>query len=133
MSDSLLERASRRLSIRKLSSTRGRRGSEILPVSLALSRGGEREKIMIFGDAVFEDGEPCNRSPLWTAYVLIQGGFFWLSDGEVPIDVRRPYPIDRKLFVGETGAEVLNYALLGGFPGLLLFLSLFIWLKRRGR
>ena len=30
--------------------------------------------------------------------VIIQASFFWLSDGEVPIDVRRPYPIDRKLF-----------------------------------
>ena len=91
---------------------------------------------MIFGDADWlSDGELTRtRSPLWTAnYVLIQGGFFWLSDGEVPIDVRRPYAIDRKLFVGETGAEMLNYALLGGFPGLLLFLSLFIWLRRRGR
>ena len=43
----------------------------------------------------------------------------------MPIDVRRPYAIDRKLFVGETGAEILNYALLGVFPGLLLFLALF--------
>ena len=47
--------------------------------------------------------------------MIIQASFFWLSDGEVPIDVRRPYAIDRKLFVGETGAEILDYALLGVF------------------
>lgn len=108
------------------------------PLALALSRKmGEREqKIFILGDAdCLSDGElTANRSPLWAAnYFIIQGSFFWLSDGEVPIDVRRPYYIDNKLFVGETGAEVLNYALIGGFPGLLLFLSLFIWLRRRGR
>lgn len=108
------------------------------PLALALSRKmGEREqKVIVLGDAdCLSDGELTRgRSPLWTANsVIIQASFFWLSDGEVPIDVRRPYPIDRKLFVGETGAEVLNYALLGGFPGLLLFLSLFIWLRRRGR
>ena len=71
------------------------------PLALALSRKvGEREqKIMILGDAdCLSDGELTRtRTPLWTAnYVLIQGGFFWLSDGEVPIDVRRPYAIDRK-------------------------------------
>lgn len=108
------------------------------PLALALSRKmGEREqKIIILGDAdCLSDGELTrNRNPLWAAnYVIIQGSFFWLSDGEVPIDVRRPYAIDRKLFVGETGAEILNYALLGVFPGLLLFLALFIWLRRRGR
>lgn len=108
------------------------------PLALALSRkvGDREQKIVILGDAdCLSDGELTrNRNPLWTANsIIIQGSFFWLSDGEVPIDVRRPYAIDRKLFVGETGAEVLNYALLGGFPGLLLFLSLFIWLRRRGR
>ena len=108
------------------------------PLALALSRKmGEREqKIIILGDAdCLSDGELTrNRNPLWAAnYVIIQGSFFWLSDGEVPIDVRRPYSLARKLFVGETGAEILNYALLGVFPGLLLFLALFIWLRRRGR
>ena len=108
------------------------------PLVLALSRKvGEREqKIVILGDAdCLSDGElTANRSPLWAAnYFIIQGSFFWLSDSEVPIDVRRPYYVDNKLFVGATGAEVLDYALLGVFPGLLLFLSLFIWLRRRGR
>lgn len=108
------------------------------PLALALSRKvGEREqKIIVLGDAdCLSDGElTANRSPLWAGnYYLIQGSFFWLSDGEAPIDMRRPYWVDNSLFVGETGAEVLNYALLGGFPGLLLFLALFIWLRRRGR
>ena len=108
------------------------------PLALALSRkmDAREQKIVVLGDAdCLSDGELTrNRNPLWAAnYVIIQGSFFWLSDGEVPIDVRRPYAIDRKLFVGETGAEILNYALLGVFPGLLLFLALFIWLRRRGR
>ena len=63
------------------------------PLALALSRKmGEREqKIIILGDAdCLSDGELTrNRNPLWAAnYVIIQGSFFWLSDGEVPIDVR---------------------------------------------
>ena len=108
------------------------------PLALALTRkmGAREQKVIILGDAdCLSDGElTSNRNPLWAAnYVIIQGGFFWLSDGEVPIDVRRPGAIDRRLLVSDTGVEVLNYALLGGFPGLLLCLALFIWLRRRGR
>lgn len=110
------------------------------PLVLALSRKiGEREqKIMILGDAdCLSDGELTRGRNLMGYrpgnYVLIQAGFYWLSDGEVPVDIRRPYAIDNKLTVGQTGAEFLDYALMGVFPGLLLILYLFIWIRRRGR
>ena len=30
-------------------------------------------------------------------YNFIMGAFFWMSDDEVPIDVRRPSPIDNNI------------------------------------
>lgn len=107
-------------------------------LGLALSRkmGNKEQRIIVLGDAdCISDGEfGRSRSPLWVAnFGIVQGSFYWLSDGEVPIDVRRPASIDNKISTTEGGAEVLNYMLMGIFPGLLLLLYLFIWIRRRGR
>ncbi|MCR9011015.1 Gldg family protein [Gabonibacter chumensis] len=107
-------------------------------LGLALSRkmGDKEQRIIVLGDAdCISDGEfGRSRSPLWVAnFGIVQGGFYWLSDGEVPIDVRRPASIDNRISTTEGGAEVLDYMLMGVFPGLLLLLYLFIWIRRRGR
>ena len=107
-------------------------------VGLALSRsvGSKEQRIIILGDAdCLSDGEFGRTRPgLWAAnYSIVQGGFFWMSDNEVPIDVRRPYAIDNSISTTEAGANVLRYLLVGVFPGLLLLLSLFIWIRRRSR
>lgn len=107
-------------------------------VGLALFRpvGSREQKIIVLGDAdCLSDGEFGRTRPgLWAAnYGIVQGGFFWMSDNEVPIDVRRPYSLDNKISTTEKGAKVLRYMLLGVFPGLLLFLALFIWIRRRSR
>ena len=108
------------------------------PLALALSRkmGAREQKIVVLGDAdCLSDGELTrNRKPLWVAnYTIIQASFFWLSDYKVPIDVRRPAAADRRINVSPAGAEILNYTLIGGLPGLLFILYMFIWLRRRGR
>ncbi len=108
------------------------------PLALALSRkmDAREQKIVVLGDAdCLSDGELTrNRKPLWVAnYTIIQASFFWLSDYKVPIDVRRPAAADRRINVSPAGAEILNYTLIGGLPGLLFILYMFIWLRRRGR
>lgn len=105
---------------------------------LALSRKmGEREqKIVILGDAdCISDGEFGRSRPgFWSGnYGIIQGSFYWLSDGEVPIDVRRPATKDNKIAVKEQGAIVGKYVFMAVFPGILLILALFIWIRRRSR
>lgn len=107
-------------------------------VGLALSRekGGREQKIIVMGDAdCLSDGEFNRTRPgLWGGnYAIVQGGFYWLSDEEAPIDIRRPFSIDNRVFVSASGANVLQYMLIGVFPGLLLLLYLFIWIRRRGR
>ncbi|RHR78387.1 ABC transporter [Odoribacter sp. AF15-53] len=108
------------------------------PTVLALSRqhGDREQKIIIFGDAdCISNGELSrNRSNMGGSnYTIIQGAFFWLSDGEVPIDMRRPVPTDNKLKVSRQGVTFINILFLGGLPGILLLWYLFIWLRRRGR
>ena len=107
-------------------------------VGLALARKVENreQKIVVLGDAdCISDGEfTHSRSGLWVAnYGVIQGVFNWLSDGEVPIDIRRPASKDVRVFISETGADIFKYSVMGVIPGLLLVLALFIWLRRRGR
>lgn len=105
---------------------------------LALSRkiGDREQKIVILGDAdCISDGEFSRSRPGLMAanYGIIEGSFFWMSDGEVPIDVRRPQTKDSHIMVGEEAAVVTKYALMAVFPGILLFLALFIWIRRRSR
>ena len=107
-------------------------------VGLALSRpvGDREQRIIVLGDAdCLSDGEFGRTRPgLWAAnYSIVQGGFFWMSDNEVPVDVRRPYPLDNSITTSQTGADVVRYLMVGGFPGILLLLALFIWIRRRSR
>ena len=97
-------------------------------LALALSRpvADREQRIIVLGDAdCLSDGEfNHKRAMLWASnYVLVQGGFDWLSNGEAPINITRPASI----------AVSYTHLLIGVFPGLLLFLYLFIWLRRRGR
>ena len=112
---------------------------QIYTTGLALSRmiGDKEQKIVILGDAdclsngeLFkvrnEDYEPGN-------YYIILGTFYWLSDGEAPIDIRRPGSRDNKLFISKDGAAILKVTFNWIIPILILIGGLFVWLRRRGR
>ncbi len=109
-----------------------------IPVALALSRQvGEREqKIIVVGDADCISNGELNRSRKGiraSNYNLIMGSFFWLSDDEVPIDVRRPPFTDRKVYVGLTGMRITKWSLIGFIPLAMLVSYILMWLRRRGR
>ncbi len=105
---------------------------------LSLSRqvnGGE-QKIMIFGDADCLSNEEIllKRNNVAVAnYSLIMGVFSWMSDGEAPIDVRRPVPPDNALSMRKSGIAVSRVLLVYVFPSILVLLSLLIWIRRRRR
>ncbi|MDR3245524.1 MAG: Gldg family protein [Prevotellaceae bacterium] len=108
------------------------------PTALALTRtiAGKEQKIVVTGDAdCFSNSEISMRRPKISAanFSLIMGTFFWMSDNEVPIDVRRPTPPDNKLFLSGSGMKVSKWLLIGLFPLLMLLTYLFVWLRRRGR
>lgn len=108
------------------------------PTALALTRkmGDKEQKILIVGDAdCVSNGELLKSRPGINAfnYYLISGGFYWLSDEEVPIDIRRPQAPDDEVFLSESSASILSALFVWVLPCFLLLFALFIWLRRRGR
>jgi ABC-2 type transport system permease protein len=108
------------------------------PTALALSRhvNGKEQKIIIVGDAdCLSNGEIAmqRRDVQARNYSFAMGVFFWMSDGEAPVDVRRPPTPDTKVLVTSAGMMTHKVALMGVFPFLLLLSCLAIWFRRRGR
>ncbi len=108
--------------------------------ALALSRkiNNKEQKILILGDAdCFSNGEAVgrNRRGIRAAnFDFFNGLFFWLTDSESPIDVRRPNAIDNELFyLKESNITFWNIFFEGFLSVLLTFGCVFIWLRRRSR
>ena len=106
--------------------------------ALALSRkiNDKTQKIIILGDAdCISNGElRQHRKDIDASnFSLITGTFHWLSDGKVPIDIRRPVPPDNQIFLSEKGMSITRSLLIGGVPICLLIVALLIWIRRRGR
>ena len=104
-------------------------------LALALSReiDGCQQKVIILGDA------DCISNVELKAYrkeipadnnTFILGIFHWLSNGEYPVDVRRPATPDDDLYIGVNGMKITRYAFYA-FSVLLLGLYLFLWYNRR--
>ena len=66
-------------------------------------------------------------------YSFINAMFFWLSDNEVPIDVRRQPAKDNSVALSMDAMAVAKVGFLGVLPILLLICSVFIWVRRRGK
>jgi ABC-2 type transport system permease protein len=106
--------------------------------ALALSRkvGEKEQKIIIFGDAdCISNGEiSISRKNISASnYSLINGAFYWLSDEEVPINVTRPLTTDRKIRLTGKSMRVWRVILVGIIPAILIFFSILLWIRRRGR
>ena len=105
---------------------------------LALSRpmGDREQKIVILGDAdcisnaeLFKSREEIESGNFY----IILDSFSWLSDGEAPVDVRRPKSIDNRLFLGKTGVKITDIAFKWFIPIALLIAAIFVAIRRRGR
>lgn len=106
--------------------------------ALALSRmiGEKEQRIVILPDA------DCLSNKETTAYrmgienanfSLINTMFSWMSYDEVPVDVRRPQPVDTALNLIKEELTVWEYILHWSFPVILLLAYVLIWLRRRNR
>lgn len=90
---------------------------------LTLTRevNGRTQKVMVFGDAdCISNGELSSghKGIRASNFTLIPGSFFWLSDDEVPIDVRRPTPPDDLVNLSEGEASAWTDHLAVGHPGI---------------
>lgn len=109
-----------------------------IPVVLALNRtvGDKEQKIIIMGDADCISNGEMGRSRKGiksSNFNFIMGVFHWMSDGEVPIDIRRPIPIDKNISIGLTGMRVTKWSLVGLFPFAMFLYYIVMWIRRRGR
>lgn len=107
------------------------------PTIVALSRkeGNREQKILLTGDADCISNSEFNRrvNVRTSNYTLITGSFFWLSDNEVPIDVRRPEFPDNGIYIGSVGEKVIKGIYMVIIPLLFMGLGIFIWIRRKGR
>jgi ABC-2 type transport system permease protein len=120
----------------ELNSDSGEQKLDAAPVALALSRdiNDKEQKIVITGDAdCISNGEiSISRTDLSAAnYNFIMGAFFWMSDNEVPIDVRRPAPTDNTVTIGLGGMRWAKWMLTGIFPLIMIIIYITIWIRRR--
>jgi ABC-2 type transport system permease protein len=109
-----------------------------ITTALALTRkvGEKEQRIMILGDAdCFSNSEFSRYREGINAqnFYMATGMFYWLSDNEVPIDVRRPDSPDNDLYVEKKEMPFLSTFYKIVIPSLLALAFLFIWLRRKGR
>ena len=111
-----------------------------LTLAIALKRkvNNKDQKIMILGDAdCFSNGEALGRSRKGIRsgnFDFFNGLFFWITDEESPIDVRRPKAKDRKLLHLDDGNITYWNIFFKGILALILVAAcLYIWLRRRSR
>lgn len=106
-------------------------------VALSRSVDGKEQKIILSGDADCISnggfGQRVIGYPAPTNYTLIMGSFFWFSNNEVPIDVRRPPLPDNKIYIGKEGASAISWMFKIILPALLALLGIFIWIRRKAR
>ncbi|MEN6618021.1 MAG: Gldg family protein [Rikenellaceae bacterium] len=122
----------------KVNAAAGEEMKASIPTAISLSRkvGDKEQKIVILGDAdCISNGEiSIGRKDVNAAnYYLIMSSFFWMSNDEVPIDVRRPATTDTKLHIGVSGMTITRWLLIGVLPILMAMFYIFIWIRRRGR
>lgn len=108
------------------------------PLVVALSKkvGEKEQKIILMGDAdcISNSEISIGRKDVEAAnYNLIMGAFYWMSDEEVPIDVRRPTPPDDKIAMGVSGMTVTRWMLVGLIPFLMALSYILLWIRRKSR
>ena len=108
------------------------------PTMVALSRqvNGKEQRVILSGDAdCISNGELMSQRRGINAanFSVITGSFFWLSDNEVPIDVRRPPLPDDDLYIGSTGIDVIWWMLVVVLPVALAGVAILLGIRRKGR
>lgn len=91
-------------------------------VAIALTRKipSKEQKILISGDADFMSNSELSRFNIRNANTdFVIQLFKWFSNGEYPIDITRPDPLDNKITISRDGINGLKMLLLGGLPMLL--------------
>ena len=106
-----------------------------IPTVLALHKklANKEQNIIVMGDAdCMSNAElSMNRDKMSANWSFIVKSFKWLSNNEYPIDVSRPATKDNEIKITPKSCYAINVTLKWVIPGMLLFLAVFVWIKRR--
>lgn len=105
-------------------------------LSRRLPRTNTIQKVLVMGDAdCFANGElKIGRLGYYRLnYTVLVEMFAWLSDYEYPIDVSRPAPQDRGIYMNNDGERMWRWIFVGGLPLLMLVGAVIIIVRRKSR
>lgn len=108
--------------------------SNIMAVGLSRNQVGKNQRIVVLGDAdCLSNSEISLRRNGIDAsnFTFFTGLFEWLSEGEVPIDTRRPKFEDNDVYVGKVSMKFWSVFFLWLIPIGIIVSCLRIWLIRR--
>lgn len=111
-------------------------GARIAGLALSRKVGEKDQKIVVLGDAdALSNGEiAMGRKGVQAAnFNMVMGAFHWMSDGQAPVDVRRPPLPDDGISLSSDAMRVWKVIFTWGLPLLLLGIYFVVWLRRRGR
>ncbi len=111
-------------------------GPQVTALALHRKTNGKEQRIMLLGDAdCFCNGELSTNRKGYRAqnFKMGTGMFYWLSNDEVPIDVRRPQLTDNKMFLEKSNMTFLNILYKVIIPALFALTFLIIRLRRNSR
>ena len=108
------------------------------PTMVALSRNvnGKEQRVILSGDADCISNRELmggHRGINASNFTIITGGLFWLSNNELPIDVRRPPMTDNYLYIGSITADVIWWMLVVILPVALAGVAIVSGIRRKGR
>ena len=109
-------------------------GSKTTMLALERSQAGRQQRIIVLGDAdCLSMGElSTSRRKISSANGILNFPIFqWLSYGELPLDTRRPDPVDNVLRLSWEDSKTLKGVLEWGFPIVLLVVGAVLLIRRR--
>lgn len=98
--------------------------------------GNREQRIIVLGDAdcisnselmMYRKGIKASN------FSLITESFRWLTDGEFPVNTRRPDPADTSISLELSSMKWVKLMFVGILPLLLIGCGILIWHRRRGR
>ena len=104
-------------------------------VGLERNQHGREQKIMVSGDVTcLTNGEfTITRGVSASNGQLLLGCANWMTDGKLPLDVRREDTQDRVVNLTMGGYAYLRYLILYMLPALVAAAGIFMYVRRRGR
>lgn len=97
--------------------------------------GDKEQRIVLLGDVdvISNDVYLTDYGAGGMNYTLLLGSSTWMTDNQVPVDVRRPKTTDNDVRMSMSSFGVVSWTLRGFVPLLVLGLYIYLWMRRRGR